>query len=471
MKIIHISAECYPAAKAGGLADVVGALPKYQTALGHDATVIMPFYNGKFSRENEFLKVFTGYAKLAHYDFEFNVLTLVKNTLGYNLFLIDIPGLLDRENIYSYHDDTERFITFQIATLNWMNHREETPDIVHCHDQHTGFIPFMMSKVWDYRRFEQVPTVFTIHNGQYQGQFGFEKLNYLPPFHSYFNGLIEWHKAINPLAAAIKSAWRVTTVSPSYMEEIGYSMNGMEELLRRERSKSIGILNGIDAEVWNPETDPMLEVNYNADTVDTGKKASKDALCKQFGLDPEKPLFTFIGRLVGEKGADVLPDIVYHVSKNYPGEQNILILGSGEKHIEGALLHLEKEFKGNYCSYIGYNEKLSHLIYAGADFLLMPSRVEPCGLNQLYALRYGTVPIVRRTGGLRDTVIDIGDDGFGICHDQCTTFDVEHSIHRAKILYKNKKALKKVRSQMMKIDHSWTKAANDYIELYQSLKN
>jgi len=470
MDIIHISAECYPAAKAGGLGDVVGALPKYQKMLGHSASVIMPFYHGKFSKENKFSVVFSGFARLGHTNFAFNVLTLDENSLGYELYMIDIPGLFDRENIYSYHDDNERFITFQIATLNWLNQREIVPDIIHCHDSQTGFIPFMMSKVREYDKFAEVPTIFTIHNGQYQGQFGFDRLYYLPPFHSYFNGLVEWNHVINPLASAIKCAWRVTTVSPTYLEEIGYSMKGMEELLRKERSKSVGILNGIDADVWNPETDLMLEMNYNAKNLGDGKKANKEILCQQFGLDPEKPLFTFIGRLVGEKGADLLPEIVYNMSKFNPGEQNILILGSGEKQIENSLLHLESEFKGNYCSYIGYNEKLSHMIYAGADFLLMPSRVEPCGLNQLYALRYGTVPIVRRTGGLRDTVQDIGDGGFGICHDQCSAFDVLHSMQRAKSFFQKKRDFNKIRKQIMQIDHSWNKAANDYIELYQSLK-
>jgi starch synthase len=167
----------------------------------------------------------------------------------------------------------------------------------------------------------------------------------------------------------------------------------------------------------------------------------------------------------------VLPDAVYHISKQYPGEQNILILGSGEKNIEHGLLHLEHLFRGNYCSYIGYNEKLSHQLYAGADFLLMPSRVEPCGLNQMYALRYGTIPIVRRTGGLRDTVVDIGDGGFGFCHDQVSTHDIMHSVQRAKKFCQNKKNLSKIRKQIMAIDHSWNKAAADYIELYQSLKH
>jgi starch synthase len=470
MEIIHISAECYPAAKAGGLADVVGALPKYQALLGHKASVIMPFYHSKFSRENKFSNLFSGYARMGHATFTFNVLKLEEKPLGFDLYLIDIPGLFDRENIYSYNDDTERFLTFQIAALNWLVSFDNVPDIVHCHDQHTGFIPFMMAKVWDYRKLENVPTVFTIHNGEYQGQFGLDKLHYLPPFHSFFNGLVEWRSAINPLASAIKCAWRVTTVSPGYMEEISIVMNGLEELLRQEKGKCIGILNGIDSDVWNPETDPMLDENYSIKTVKEGKKAAKDALCAQFGLNPAKPLFVFIGRLVGEKGADVLPDVVYHTSKNHPGEQNILILGSGEKHIQDGFLQLETQFKGSFCSYIGYNEKLSHLMYAGADYLLMPSRVEPCGLNQMYAMRYGTIPIVRRTGGLRDTVHDIGDGGFGICHDNTATHDVMHSIHRAKAVYNDKRLLAKLRKQNMQIDHSWNKAAMDYIDLYKSLK-
>jgi starch synthase len=214
----------------------------------------------------------------------------------------------------------------------------------------------------------------------------------------------------------------------------------------------------------------MLEKNYDQKNLSEGKKTAKDALCQQFSLDPDKPLFTFIGRLVEEKGADCLPDIVYKVSKTWPNEQNILILGSGDHKVEQALLHQENEFRGSYCSFIGYNEKLSHMIYAGADFLLMPSRVEPCGLNQMYALRYGTIPIVRRTGGLRDTVIDIGDGGFGLCHDQCSTDDVMHAVYRAKEFYKNKRAFNKIRKQIMQIDHSWSRAAEDYIDLYQSIK-
>jgi len=470
MEIVHVSAECFPVAKAGGLADVVGALPKYLNMNGHKASVIIPFYHNKFRSQHSFSKIFTGFARSGNATYTFNVLVTDDFDPGFDLFLIDILGLFDRENIYSYGDDTERFIGFQVAAVNWLCAWEKPIDVIHCHDQHTGFIPFMLAKVIEYQQFENTPTVFTIHNGEYQGQFGFDKITLLPPFHSYFTGLIEWKGAISPLASAIKCAWKVTTVSPGYLEEINHSMSGLEELLRTERSKSVGILNGIDAHIWDPETDPLLDVNYGIANVNAGKKAAKEMLCKQFGLDPKVPLFAFIGRLAKEKGADILPDVVYHTLTYHRNEQSILVLGSGEKHIQDGLLHMEHLFKEQFCSYIGYNEKLAHEIYAGADFLLMPSRVEPCGLNQLYALRYGTIPIVRRTGGLSDTVIDMGDDGFGFCHDQCTTHDVMHSMHRAREFFKNTKLVTTIRKRIMKIDHSWEKSAQDYIALYSSLK-
>jgi len=430
----------------------------------------MPFYHNKFKRENRFKNIFSGYLRLDKIIYMFHIMVPQNLDLGFDLFMIDIPGLFDREDIYSYPDDTERFIGFQTATVNWLCSWEKTIDIVHCHDQHTGFIPFMLSRVWEYQRFEKTPTVFTIHNGEYQGQFGMEKMALLPPFHSYFTGLIEWRGLINPLASAIKCAWRVNTVSPSYMEEISYSMGSLEELLWAEKNKTLGILNGIDTEVWNPKTDMLLDYNYSISDVDKGKRKNKEKLCEQFGLNPDVPLFVFIGRLAYEKGADILPDLINHTLTFHPGEQSILVLGSGEKHIQEELYQLEHQFRGQFCSYIGYNEKLAHEFYAGADFLIMPSRVEPCGLNQLYALRYGTIPVVRRTGGLNDTVVDMGDGGFGFCHMQCSSQDVMHAISRAKAFFTDKGQVTATRKRIMKIDHSWEKAATEYIALYKSLK-
>lgn len=467
MEIIHLSAECYPVAKVGGLADVVGALPKYQNKLGHVAKVVMPAYQTKFLQENEFEVVYDGWGHLGFHHFPVRIFREKNNKLGFDLYLVHIAGLIDRPNVYGYDDDTERFLAFQIAVLDWIAQWEHRPDMVHCHDHHTGLVPFMMAYCQQFRSLSQVPTALTIHNAQYQGQFGWDKLHYIPPFDLWKSGQLDWKGAINPLAAAIKCAWRVTTVSPSYLDEISFRANGLEDLLASERGKSVGILNGIDTDVWNPQQDPMLEKKYNVRTVESGKKANKEALCRVFNLDPAKPLFTFIGRLVGEKGADLLPDIFYNALSQSNGQMNVLVLGSGDPQVEGRLMHLKEIFPGNYNAYIGYNEQLSHQIYAGADFLLMPSRVEPCGLNQMYALRYGTVPVVRRIGGLKDTVIDIGDNGFGICHDQTSVWDVGHAINRANELYHNTAQFKEVRKYMMQLDHSWDKAAQEYIDLYR----
>lgn len=467
MEIIHLSAECYPIAKVGGLGDVVGALPKYQNKLGHVAKVVMPAYNSKFLYENEFEAVYDGWVKVGAVSYQARILRELTNKLGFDVYLVHIAGLFDRDGVYGFADDTERFLAFQIAALDWMAQWEHQPDVVHVHDHHAGLIPFMMSNCFQFSKLNQVPTVLTIHNAQYQGQFGWDKLHYLPSFDLINTSKLDWSSAINPLAAAIKCAWRVTTVSPSYLDEISHAANGLESLLAQERGKSIGVLNGIDTEVWNPQKDPMVVKTYNARTLESGKKANKDELCRVFNLDPDKPLYTFIGRLVGEKGADLLPDIFYNALAQSDGGINILVLGSGDPHVEDRLNEITQHYPGRYNAYIGYNEALSHQIYAGADFLLMPSRVEPCGLNQMYALRYGTIPIVRRIGGLKDTVVDIGDGGFGICHDQSSVWDVGHAIGRAYELYLDQKKVKEIRKYMMSIDHSWDSSAQQYIDIYQ----
>jgi starch synthase len=435
--------------------------------LRHVAKVVMPAYETKFIRENEFEVVYDGWVKLGTLDYAVRIIRELSNKLGFDLFLIEIPGLTDRPNVYGYPDDLERFFAFQIAALDWIEQWQHKPDVIHCHDHHTALIPFMMGNSYRYGKLKSTRSVITIHNAEYQGQFSWDKLYYFPTFELGNSRLLEWGGGINSLASAIKCAWNVSTVSPSYLEELSLKANGLETLLARERSKSTGILNGIDAEVWDPATDPMLHKNYNLRTMETGKRANKLAICGVFNLNPEKPLFTFIGRLVGEKGADLLPEIFLNALDYYKGELNILILGSGERDVEEKLDDLKNAFKGNYNTYIGYNEELSHQIYAGADFLLMPSRVEPCGLNQMYALRYGTIPIVRRVGGLKDTVTDIGDGGFGICHDASQVWDVGHSIGRAYDLYQDNRRMKEIRKVIMNLDHSWDRAAQEYIDMYQ----
>ncbi len=470
MEILHVTAECYPYAKAGGLADVAGALPKYQNDLGHIAKVVMPMHRTKFLLDNNWETVHKGSFSMGHYYFDYTIIREQTNKLGFDLYCIDIFGLFNREKIYGYDDDTERYTAFQIAVVDWLNNWKHRPGIVHVHDHHSALIPFMMQNCLAYRNLAGIPTVLTIHNAQYQGWMDWSKNNYIPAYDSWQWGKLDWNKLINPLASGIKCAVKVTTVSPSYMNELKYDANGLESLFEYEKGKCVGILNGIDNAVWNPETDTYILDNYSVKDYEAGKKLNKKKLCDDFGLDIEKPLFIFIGRLVGEKSAELLPqainDSIYHMN----GKMNFLILGSGDPSVETQLEIMKSSLMGFYNSQIGYNEKLAHQMYAGADFLLMPSKVEPCGLNHLYSLRYGTMPVVRSTGGLIDTVIDFGEkNGFGIRFNEASVGDITYSIHRATELFADKKKLSLLRKKMMQIDNGWEVSAGRYIDLYQSI--
>lgn len=470
MEILHVSAECYPVAKAGGLGDVVGALPKYLNQLGHIAKVVMPMYRTKYLYNHEWEVVHKGRTNLGSWWFEFTVIKEAKNENGFDLYLIDINGLLDREKVYGYDDDSERFTAFQIAVLDWVNAWEHRPDVIHVHDHHTGLIPFMLKHCFKYRSIKSIPTVLTIHNAQYQGWMDWADSKMIPAWDTWSWGMLDWANKINPLASAIKCADKVTTVSPSYLDELKYMSNGLEDLFEYEKGKCVGIINGIDADVWDPATDTYLQNHYSIKDAEAGKLKSKLDLCETFNLDPEKPLIVFIGRLVGEKGADLLPQVIgdsyYYVGRR----MNFLVLGSGFPEVEAELSAMKALSQRDYNAYIGYNETLSHLMYAGADFLLMPSRVEPCGLNQMYSMRYGTVPMVRRIGGLKDTVIDYGEsDGYGICYNYTAVGDITHAVWRAVELYHDKKNLATIRKRMMALDFSWEASVKKYIDVYNSI--
>ncbi|HVU54901.1 MAG TPA: glycogen/starch synthase [Puia sp.] len=471
MEIIHVSAECYPVAKAGGLGDVVGALPKYQRQLGHVAKVVMPMYRTKFLLANEWDVVHKGYTHLGNWWFNYTIIKEKTNKLGFDLYLVDINGVLDREKIYGYDDDIERFVAFQVSVTDWLAAWKHRPDIVHVHDHQAALIPFFFKYCYAYRSLADIPTVLTIHNAQYQGWMGWDKSTYIPAYDTWKTGMLGWGNAINSLGSGIKCAWKVTTVSPTYLEEMRSSANGLEALLEYERGKCSGILNGIDNLVWDPSTDGYFEDHYDVGTVEEGKRKNKELLCQRFQLDPKKPLITFIGRLVGEKGADLLPqaieDSFYYVGRR----MNFLILGSGFPDVESRLNAMKGLSRGDYNVYIGYDETLSHLIYAGADYILMPSRVEPCGLNQLYALRYGTIPVVRNTGGLHDTVVDYGDrHGYGIRFNHATVPDMTHGIWRAVELYQQQEKMKEIRRHIMQLDFSWESSVRSYMQLYESMK-
>ena len=478
MKVLHISAECYPAAKAGGLGDVVGALPKYLNQAGVSAAVVIPKYKVKWINNHRFEPVFQGVVRIHHGHVPFQIQREVGDTLGFPLFVAEIPGKFDRPGIYAdpggwgYGDDVERYLSFQQAVLQWVAGSSGRPDVLHCHDHHTGLIPFMVKHCPEYKSLSRIPTVFTIHNGTYHGAFSWEKFFLLPYFNSDARGLLDWGDTINPLATAVKSAWRVTTVSNSYLEELRYQSNGMESLFWHEQHKCVGILNGIDAQVWNPRHDPYIAAQLHDKDIDAFKGENKQALRNSFNFDTNPPLISFIGRLVMEKGADLIPELIRKAI--YSGMRaNFLILGTGEGRIERDFGQLRNEFRGRVDARLEYNEAVAHQMYAGSDFLLMPSRVEPCGLNQMYAMRYGTMPIVRKVGGLKDSVPDIGEpdgSGRGV---QFTHFNVDDAfwaLYRGlEFCFERLDRFKTVRYRNMQIDFSWERAAKGYIDIYEEL--
>lgn len=467
MNVFHFSMECYPVAKVGGLADVVGALPKYQNMInGVTASVVMPFYHRPFVHDHEWDVIYNGEMYMASDALPIEVYKERAGSLGFDLYLIRIPHVLDRENPYGYADEHYQFLAFQQAAIQWIAQADLAVDVIHCHDYHTGLIPFFINHCPEFEKLRGKKTVGTIHNGEYQGAMPWDMLRYFPWVRNDAPmGLLEWDGVINPLAALLKCAHVFNTVSKGYLQELFHHFRGLESLVRQEFAKAYGIINGIDTDVWNPQTDGYITHHYNRENAQYQKWQNKRDLCQQYHLNPDLPLFSFIGRFATEKGADLLPEITRRAIRETQGCLNIMILGSGNPALEAELTAMNAEFV-NLGIDLGYKEYLSHQIYAASDFLLMPSRVEPCGLNQLYAMRYGTVPIVRYTGGLRDTVEDISTGGAGINFGAATAEDAVHAIHRALHIYHNKSLMTELVKNNMTFDFSWEKSAEKYVHLY-----
>lgn len=476
MKILQISPECYPAAKAGGLGDVVGALPKYLNLAGHPTAVVIPKYQTKWLNRQQYATVYNGIFRLYQAMMPFSIERVLGEELEYPLYVANIPTKFDRPGVYqpedgtNFGDEIERSLCFQNAVLTWVRDMEEKPKVFHCHDHVTGLIPFLTKHSPDYRMLRDIPTVFTIHNGEYHGAYSWSKSHLLPFYDANARGLLDWSNTINPLACAIKTSWKLTTVSPTYLAELMTSSNGLEGLIRGERHKAHGILNGIDTQVWDPAKDTYISYKMDGDNADF-KAKNKGALLQNFNFDQRLPVITFIGRLVREKGADLLPGLIRQVLESGL-EVAFLILGTGEQSIHRELQYLRGRFPSRLDIALEYNEGLAHQLYAGSDFLIMPSRVEPCGLNQMYAMRYGTIPLVRTVGGLKDTVIDMfeeGPVGRGIRFDQFTVGDAHHAVYRAYELFHNKDLFPEVRERIMNLDFSWEKSAQEYIDIYNEL--
>lgn len=489
IQVLHISAECYPAAKTGGLGDVVGSLPKYMAQAGVLSAAVIPKYSLKWIQGREWITVYSGAIRSDWRTIHFTVQQEKSNALGFPFFVVDIPGLYDRPGIYNdpggwaYGDEIERYLVFQQAVLQWVISfpEQDRPRVLHCHDHHTGLIPFMAKYSPDFRPLAETPTVFTIHNGQYQGAFSWRNQNLLPYYDAWARNYLDWNGAINPMASAIKCAWAVTTVSESYLYELHENSLGLEPLFRLEWQKQWGIINGIDAQVWDPRTDAALQYRLESSSADASasrsdiqdfKQKNKKALCEWFGLPEHLPMVSFIGRMVGEKGSDLLPD-AYRNYIHAGGSATFLVLGTGEAWTQNEFRAMSHQYPGRVNAVIDYNEALAHQIYAGTDFLIMPSRVEPCGLNQMYAMRYGAIPMVRSIGGLKDTVPDIAESdgtGRGIRFDQASISDIGHAIHRGAAMWHNEPGIVALlRERIMSVDFSWENTVGRYFSVYQRI--
>jgi starch synthase len=479
MNILFASSEAHPLIKTGGLADVAGSLPRAIRNLHHDIRVVIPAYQSVLKQTEKLTLV----AHLALEGVTQPVRILAGRLPGstVTLYLVDSPEHFDRpgnpyltEQGVVWPDNAERFTAFcraiealslDAAGLDWQ------PDIVHCNDWQTGLVPPLLA-----RHQPRPANLFTIHNLAYQGLHNwqeFKKLNLPADFWS--TDAMEFHDQFSFIKGGLVSADWITAVSPTYAQEIQTNEFGcgLEGLISHRADTLSGIINGVDYSVWNPGRDLHIPVPFNARSLNK-KAENKRALQQYFGLpvDESIPLFATITRLVEQKGIDLILDIVPQLV-----EQNaqLVVLGSGDKKIETAIGTAVKTHPENVAAHIGYDESLSHHIEAGADFFLMPSRFEPCGLNQIYSLRYGTVPIVRHTGGLADTVTDTTPETLetktatGFSFDAATSDALLAAIERALGYYRQPDIWEQLVCTGMKQDFSWKKSAQLYIELYESI--
>lgn len=472
MRVLHVSTECYPAAKAGGMGDVVGALPIYSRAAGIEPAVIIPKYDLEWFNKHEFDTVFSSCIQLGEELVDFEI-QLTNNHHEFHLYCVNIPGKFDRNSIYldvdgeGFKDEIERNVSFQRAVLSWLNSKEERFDVIHCHDHQAGLIPFFMVYGKEFENLRYQRSYFTIHNAAYKGMWDWKHRYLLPDFYEEHIGLLDWDHHIHSFASAVRCCWGYNAVSPSYLEEISRNSGNLNWLFENTSDKAAGILNGIDIKAWNPANDPMLDFHLKK-SWKAFKKKNKDQLCNIYGLKKSWPLFSFIGRFAYQKGADLLAEAIEMVLAGGK-KSSFIILGSGSRELEQRIQELESAFPDNVKALIMYNEAVARKIYAGSDFLLMPSRFEPCGLNQMFAYRYGTIPVVRSTGGLIDSVVDIDKGGAGIRFENTNAIDLRDAVYRACSLFEETKKFEQVRSDAVEENYSWERSLHLYKDEYKKI--
>lgn len=478
LRILFATPEAVPFAKTGGLADVAGALPKFLQPLGCEVILVMPYY--RMVKRSGFPIQYLGEEIEVPLGDETLRAEVYQGHLDKNItvYFIGRDEFFDREYLYSgpkgdYFDNAERFIFFTRAVLNLARHIQFSPDVIHHHEWQTGLIPAYLKSIYGNDPFfERTATVFTIHNIAYQGLFKKEKLSLtgLPP-EMYNPEGIEFWERINLMKAGIVYADAINTVSQKYSDEIqtpeyGY---GLEGILRKRRKDLYGILNGVDYQDWDPSHDSHLIARYDLNNP-TGKRECKKDLLKEFGLPPalEKvPLLGMISRLADQKGFDLLAEIIDEL---FTFDIGFVLLGTGEQKYHDLFSRIAKKYPQKAGIRIAYDDRLAHKIEAGADLFLMPSKYEPCGLNQIYSLKYGTIPVVRATGGLDDTITHYDPSagtGNGFKFARYDSKDFLNQIKAAMSLYAQPEQWTKLIRNAMASDFSWQRSAEAYLLLYR----
>ena len=477
--VAFIGSECYPFVKTGGLGDVMSALPKALAKLNLDVKVILPRYKcipEKFQEKMEYKGSF--YMDLCSDGKQYYVGIMEYQEDGVVYDFIDNDEFFSWGDPYTnLIDDIPKFCYFAKASLAALNYLDWTPDVVHCHDWQAALVPLYLRTCFSDTNVGRAIAVLTIHNLRFQGIYDRKTIQYWSGLPDYvFNKdcmTQNWLDA-NMLKGGIDYCNKVTTVSNTYAGEIQTEEygEGLAEHLRYHQNKILGIVNGIDTDIWNPETDKLLASNYNAESVIKNKKVNKKALQKSLGLDVDehKMVIGLISRLTNQKGLDLVNDVIPGIMD---GNTQVVVLGTGDSQYEDTFRYYENKYKGSFCAYIAYNENVAHNIYAGCDALLVPSRFEPCGLTQLISMRYGAVPIVRETGGLKDTVQPYNlfeNTGNGFTFDRYESGLLYDAINRAKTLYfENRECWDNMVVRDMNKDVSWEKSAKQYKDMYVEL--
>ncbi len=482
LRVCFVASEVAPLAKTGGLADVSGALPRFLHAQGHDVRVFMPFYSSIDVRKHglephpvDFLQDVP--LEMGPHRYRFSVLTAALPGSSLMIYLVHCPALYDRPGIYtSGVDEHLRFLALSRATIESCQRMGFAPQIFHCNDWHTAFAPLFLRSLyaWD-RLFAQTRTVLTIHNIGYQGIFPAEAAGDLSlgaSAHLLHQDDLRQGR-VNSLKHGILYADAITTVSPTYAREIctpQYGM-GLEGTLRTRGNAVIGILNGVDYQEWNPATDRYLPFPFTPGDLG-GKEKTRENLLRTLRLKFGKrtALLGMVSRLTVQKGFDLLFDVLPAVVARR--DVDVVILGSGEQRYEDFFAQLQRRFPQRVVFHRGYHNELAHLIEGGADMFLMPSLYEPCGLNQMYSLKYGTVPIVRRTGGLADSVKLFDPDtqqGTGIVFDDYSPLAVDWALNAALDLYGRRDLWRRMMLNGMEMDFSWERQSAQYVELYERM--